>query len=142
MDITQPAAGQPLHKEDILRIAAGLDFLGEDCWLTSGAALVLYGVKETTRDVDLICTRELADRLEKRGLPFKRDGLDNTRIFTVNPWVEVLEDWETEEVTEICGLRAASLCSIRKQKAALGREKDWADIALIDAYRNGKGTGE
>ncbi len=131
--------GKLLRREDILRIAAGLDFLGEDCWLTSGAALVLYGVKETTRDIDVICTSRLADELEKRGVPFKRDGLDNTRIFAVNPWVEVLEDWETEEVTQVAGLRAASLPSIRKQKAALGREKDWADIARIDAFLQREG---
>ena len=124
-----------LRREDILAIVRGLDFFGgEDCWITSGAALVLYGVKEATRDVDLICTRELADRLEARGLPFTRDGLDGTRIFTLNQQVEVLEDWETEEVVEHLGLRTASLLSVRRQKEALGREKDWADIARIDEF--------
>lgn len=123
-----------LKKEDILRILPTLDFLGPDCWLTSGAALVLFGVKETTRDIDLICTAALADRLEAQGYPFKRDGMDNTRIFAVGSRVEVLEDWQTDEVVQAEGYPAASLASIRKQKAALGREKDWADIALIDQY--------
>lgn len=131
-----------LTREDIIKITSALDFLGEDCWLTSGAALVLYGVKETTRDVDLICTTRLADRLEERGFPFKRDGLDGTRIFAINDRVEVLEDWDTEEVTEVAGLRTASLMSVRKQKAALGREKDLADIALIDRYIKQKGKTE
>ena len=45
-----------------------------------------------------------------------------------------MEDWETEEVVEIEGLRSASLLSIRKQKEALGREKDLRDIALIDGF--------
>lgn len=130
-----------LRRADVLDIVQGLDFFGgEDCWLTSGAALVLYGVKESTRDVDLVCTKELADRLEQRGLPFQRKGLDNTRVFAVNRWVEVLEDWDTEEVVEVEGLRAASLPSVRKQKEALGREKDWADIALIDAFLGRKGS--
>ena len=84
--------------------------------------------------MDLVCTKELADRLEAEGYPFRRDGLDNTRIFSVNEHVEVLEDWETEEVVEIEGLRSASLLSIRKQKEALGREKDLRDIALIDGF--------
>lgn len=126
-----------LTRTDIKEIVGELDFFGgPDCWLTSGAALVLYGVKETTRDVDIICTRQLADRLEAQGVPFRRDGLDGTRIFAVNENVEVLEDWETEAVTEAEGLRAASLPSIRRQKEALGRDKDWADIALIDAFIN------
>lgn len=124
-----------LVREDILRIVGELDFFGgEDCWLTSGAALVLYGVKEATRDVDLICTGQLADRLEAQGIPFHREGLDGTRVFAVSQDVEVLEDWKTEEVVRVKGLRAASLKSIRKQKEALGREKDLADIALIDQF--------
>lgn len=125
-----------LTKRDVLKIVKGLDFFneGEDCWLTSGAALVLYGVKERTRDVDIICTVAMADRLEAAGIPFKRDGLDGTRIFSVNDQVEVLEDWETEAVVKVEGLRAASLLSIRKQKEKLGREKDWADIGLIDRF--------
>ena len=123
-----------LGREDVLGIARGIEFMGPECWLTSGAALVLFGVRESTRDVDLVCTKELADRLEAEGYPFRRDGLDNTRIFSINEHVEVLEDWETEEVVEIEGLRSASLLSIRKQKEALCREKDLRDIALIDGF--------
>lgn len=123
-----------LGREDVLSIARRIEFMGPECWLTSGAALVLFGVRESTRDVDLVCTKELADRLEAEGYPFRRDGLDNTRIFSVNEHVEVLEEWETEEVVEIEGLRSASLLSIRKQKEALGREKDLRDIALIDGF--------
>ena len=111
-----------LNREDILRIVSELDFFGgEDCWLTSGASLVLFGVKDSTRDVDVICTRALADRLEARGVPFRRDGLDNTRIFAFNSLVEVL---------------------VRAQKAALGREKDLADMALIDAFLERKEAGK
>lgn len=123
-----------LHREDILRLLKDLDFLEDGCWLTSGAALVLYGVKEATRDIDLICTAELADQLEQRGFPVRKDGLDGTRIFQINDKVEVLEDWQTDEVIELEGLKIASLLSIRKQKEALGREKDFEDIRLIDCF--------
>ncbi len=125
---------QRLFRKDILELVGKLDFLGEDCWLTSGAALVLYGVKESTRDIDLVCTTALADKLEEQGVPFRRDGLDGTRIFAVGGQVEVLENWHTDEVIEWEGLRIASLLSVRKQKEALGREKDLADIRLIDAF--------
>ena len=128
-----------LNRDDVLRIARGLSFMGEDCWLTSGAALVLYGVKETTRDVDVICTKELADRLQAQGVPYKMSGLDNTRVFAVSDLVEVLEDWYTEEVVELEGLRCASLLSIRGQKERLGREKDLRDIELIDRFLNESG---
>lgn len=127
-----------LGREDILEILKGVPLLGEDCWLTSGAALVLYGIKEQTRDIDLVCTTELADRLEAQGVAFRRSPLGNTRIFAYSGQIEVLENWETDEVIQVEGLPAASLLSIRKQKEALGREKDWADIRRIDAFLEGR----
>lgn len=128
-----------LNREDVLRIARSLDFMGESCWLTAGAALVLHGVKETTHDVDIVCTTELADRLEAQGVPFRRSQFDNTRIFAYNQDVEVLENWFTDTIVTIEGLRAASVESIRKQKEAQGREKDLADILLIDRFLKRKG---
>lgn len=123
-----------LNREDILRIVKEAELPGKGWWLTSGAALVLYGVKERTRDVDLVCTTDLANQLEKQGVPFRRDGLDGTRIFALSGQIEVLENWHTDEVIELCGLPIASLRSIRRQKEALGREKDLLDIRLIDAF--------
>ncbi|NBK80342.1 hypothetical protein D5272_17705 [bacterium D16-76] len=128
-----------LGREDILGLLKSTSLLGEECWLTSGAALVLYGVKEGTRDIDLVCTTALADRLEAEGIPFRRSPLGGTRIFAYSAQVEVLEDWETEEVVDWEGLPVASLRSIRRQKEALGREKDWADIRLIDSFLEREG---
>ncbi len=123
-----------LGREDILEILKDVPLLGEDCWITSGAALVLYGVKEQTRDIDLVCTTEAADCLEAQGVAFRRSPLGNTRIFAYSRQIEVLENWETDEVVQVEGLPAASLMSIRKQKEALGREKDLTDIRLIDSF--------
>ncbi len=127
-----------LGREDVLAILRGAGLLEKGCWVTSGAALVLYGVKERTRDVDLVCGSQLADQLEQEGVPFRRSPLGNTRIFAVSGQVEVLEDWHTERVDMVEGLPVASLESIRQQKAALGREKDWADIRLIDKFLEGR----
>ncbi len=125
-----------LGRDEILRLLANLDpdFPQDGWWLTSGAALVLFGVREHTHDVDLICTAETADCLEKKGVPHRLDGLDGTRIFALGKQIEILENWHTDEVIELDGLRVASLLSIRRQKEELGREKDLADIRLIDEF--------
>lgn len=136
------AEGQAmLGREDILRVLRGTDLLGKGCWVTSGAALVLHGVKGHTRDVDLVCTTQLADRLEREGVPFRRSPLGDTRIFTVGRHVEVLENWHTDQVETLEGMPVASLGSIRRQKEELGREKDWDDIRLIDAFLQKGGAG-
>lgn len=123
-----------LKREDILRIVRELDFMGPDCWLTAGAALVLQGVKETTHDVDVVCSKETADLLEGRGVPFRRSEFDQTRIFAVSGQVEVLENWFTDEVVAVDGVRVASVESVRNQKAVQGRPKDQKDIEWIDRF--------
>ncbi len=122
-----------LSRPDILRILHQLGPLARECCLTSGAALVLYGVKKRTRDVDLICGSGTAQRLLAEGCPFHESPLEG-RVFTISDLVEVLEGWPMEDTITLGEYRLSSLESIRKQKVALGREKDFADIQLIDSF--------
>lgn len=122
-----------LSRRDILQILHQLGPLTRECCLTSGAALVLYGVKDHTRDVDLICTPDTAQRLQAEGYPFHESPLEG-RIFTISDLVEVLEGWPMDDTTLLGEYRVSSLASIRKQKMALGREKDLADIQRIDRF--------
>ncbi|MDT8715351.1 hypothetical protein IAI10_01505 [Clostridium sp. 19966] len=48
-----------LYKEDIIKILKDVDLPLNEYWITSGAGLVIHGVKETTRDIDLGCTTNL-----------------------------------------------------------------------------------
>lgn len=123
-----------LGREDILRLMNGLDFLGKEYWITAGAGLVLHGVKQETHDVDFGCTSGLADLLVEKGYPYRVSEQDGTRIFAVGEQVEALENWFADEIEEKYGLQVASLESIRRQKADLGREKDLEDIRRIDDF--------
>lgn len=102
-------------------------------WITSGAALVIHGVKDTTRDIDLGCTTELVEAFLKKGCKCKVVE-DNSRIVEVNDNIEILENWFVEKIEFIEGLPVGTLESIKKQKAELGREKDMKDIKLIDEF--------
>ena len=66
-------------------------------WVTSGAALVMHGVKETTRDIDLGCTTDLVEHFLKQGCKY-RVADDNTRIVEVNDQIEILENWFVREI--------------------------------------------
>jgi hypothetical protein len=122
-----------LNKEDIVRILRDIDLPLSQCWITSGAALVMHGVKETTRDIDLGCTTNLVEQYLRKGYKYRVTS-DNTRIVEVDDKIEMLENWFVEEIEIIDGLPVGSLESIKKQKAELGREKDINDIKLIDEY--------
>ena len=53
-----------LDKEEIVCLLKEAAFGIDEYWVTSGAAMVLYGIRDTTRDIDLGCTSQMADRLE------------------------------------------------------------------------------
>lgn len=126
-----------LYKEDIIKILKEMDLPLNQYWITSGAALVIHGVKETTRDIDLGCATELVEDFLKKGCKF-RVVEDKSRIVEVNDNIEILENWFVEKIEFIEGLPVGTLESIKKQKAELGREKDMKDIKLIDEFMKSK----
>lgn len=122
-----------LYKEDIIKTLKAMNLPSTEYWVTSGAALVIHGVKETTRDIDLGCTSRLIEKFIKEGCNYRLVE-DNSRIVEVNDKIELLENWFVDEIIFMEDLPVASLESIKKQKSQLGREKDLIDIKLIDAY--------
>lgn len=122
-----------LGKEDIVKILKNMELPLSEYWITSGAGLVIHGVKETTNDIDLGCTTNLVELFLKKGCKYKVEK-DNSRIIQINDTIEILENWFVDEIVIIDGLPVGSLESIKKQKAQLGREKDIKDIKLIDDY--------
>lgn len=119
-----------LRKEEIKEIIKEMDLPLSEYWVTSGAALVIHGVKEATNDIDLGGTTKLVEYFIKKGCKY-RVVEDNSRIVDVNDKIELLENWFVDEIVLIDGLPVGSLESIMKQKAELGREKD---IKVIDDY--------
>ena len=104
-------------------------------WVVAGAAMVLHGVKECTRDIDLGCSRELANQLQRAGYDteFYEDG---SRRIQYSPDIEIFEDWRKGDLEEIDGISVVSLEGIIMMKQRLGREKDKdkEDIRLICKY--------
>ncbi|WP_425448840.1 hypothetical protein [Dethiothermospora halolimnae] len=123
-----------LYKKDIIKILKEVDLPLGEYWLTSGAALVIHGVKEATNDIDLGCTTELIEDFIEEGCKYEVVE-DGSRIVEVNDKIEILENWFVDKIEFICGLPVGSLESIKKQKSELGREKDIKDIRLIDEFQ-------
>lgn len=122
-----------MKKEEI---AARLDAFPYDMdgfWLITGAALVLFGVREETEDIDMGCSTEAANRLEADGHLYQVTE-DGKRWFKIHGEFEVFENWLYGSVEQLDGYPVMSLQGIREMKQRLGREKDLRDIQLIDAF--------
>lgn len=122
-----------MTRADILERLRALDWPVEDYWLVVGGAMVLYGLRPETHDLDLGCTTARADALEAAGVPFEEMSDGNGRRFIVSGDVEVFENWLMDRVELVDGVPVVSLKGLREMKLALGREKDLKDIARIDA---------
>lgn len=122
-----------MNKREIIERLAQLNLDPEEYWLITGAAMVLYGFKGTTGDIDLGCTSRLADELEARGFPVKVME-DRTRRIELLEDVEIFEDWLEDRVIRYEGIPVVSVEGLIQMKKKLGREKDLKDILLIEKF--------
>ena len=122
-----------LRKEDVIRLLKQLPFDESEYWVASGAALVLCGVREETRDIDLGCTSAPNERLVREGYAENRFP-DGSRRIIYSDEIEIFENRIEGETVMTEGFPAVSLDGIIRMKEKLGREKDLKDIALIKEF--------
>ena len=122
-----------LRKDEIIGLLNEAAFDRSEYWVTSGAAMVLHGIKETTRDIDLGCTTQMADRLEREGYDVEvlRDG---SRKIVFSCAIEIFENWIEDQVILLEGLPVVSMDGMIRMKERLGRKKDLEDIFLIKEH--------
>ena len=129
-----------MTRADILERLRALDWPADEYWLVAGGAMVMYGLRPETHDLDLGCTTARADALEAAGVPFEEMSDGSGRRFTVSGDVEAFENWLMDRVELVDGVPVVSLKGLREMKRALGREKDLRDVARIDAFLQGGGV--
>ena len=128
-----------MKAEDIRRRLAELNLDTNEYRINAGGAMVLYGLREETHDLDIWCTKKLGDALAQRCdvqvLP------DGTRRFVPAPDVEIFEKPDVEsyenmlpgETVFFNGIPVAPLEDVLALKRRLNREKDQRDIAVLEA---------
>lgn len=121
-------------KDSLLQRLQELPFSKKEYWVVGGGAMVLHGFRPQTHDIDLGCTCVLADQLEEQGytVSYCKDG---TRKVLYEEQIEIFENWIEGTVERISGIPVVCADGLIQMKMKLGREKDLADIALIERAR-------
>ena len=122
-----------LTRENIIETLREAAFDRNEYWVAAGAAMVLYGIRDVTRDIDLGCTSKLADELEGRGYPSEVLS-DGSRRIVFSEEIELFENWIEDQAVLLEGIPAVSLKGLIRMKEKLGREKDRNDILLIKEH--------
>ena len=128
-----PPGEKTMKKADIIRELSSFPFSPSDYWIITGAAMVLYGIREETADIDLGCTKDMADRLESAGFPcVVSEG--GRRKIKYSTSIEIFEDWLRDTVETLEGYQVISIKGLIEMKQELGRPKDKRDLELINSF--------
>lgn len=126
-----------MKRPDIIERLRDFPYPRSEYWIITGGAMVLYGIREETGDVDMGCTSAMADCLEAEGHPSKRMANGN-RSFQIGDEIEIFENWLCGTVVRLDGIPVISIDGLVEIKRQLGREKDLRDIELIERYRSAR----
>ncbi|MBR0207851.1 MAG: hypothetical protein IJQ43_03025 [Oscillospiraceae bacterium] len=122
-----------MDKQGILNCLSAFPYDRNEYWVVTGGAMVLYGIREQTADIDLGCSKRLADHLEADGFLFRRTD-EGKRWFKYGERIEIFEEWIKDTVETVCGFHVVSIQGLIEMKQDLGRDKDKKDIESIKAF--------
>lgn len=69
-----------MDKQEIFIKLNEFPYSRDDYWVITGSAMVLYGIREETHDIDIGCTSAMADKLESEGYSYKLTESGNRRF--------------------------------------------------------------
>ena len=118
-------------KHSLRQRLSELPFSKTEYWVVAGGAMVLHGFRPQTQDIDLGCSTSLADQLEQQGYAVSHCE-DGTRKILYSENIEIFENWIEGTVDIISGVPVVCVDGLIQMKKKLGREKDLADIALLE----------
>ena len=122
-----------MNKAEIIELLNAFPYDREDYWVVGGGAMVLYGIREQTHDIDLGCSKRMADALEQGGF-LQGYSESGSRRFRCGELIEIFENWLSDSVTSVEGIPVVSIRGLIEMKQELGREKDLKDIRLINEF--------
>lgn len=81
-----------MNRQEILDRLKAFPYDRNEYWIVAGSAMVIYGIRDETGDIDLGCSARMADLLESDGVPFGR-AKDGYRRFEAGEGMEIFEEW-------------------------------------------------
>lgn len=133
--------GEFVNRKEILDILSEYNFNFDEYVVISSAALVLHGVKEVTKDIDISVTDDYYEYLEKNyECELERyDDKNDVNIYYIDNIINFSTNYYSDSEDDfviINGVKVQSIPAIIKLKETLNREKDIKDLKLIDKFLN------
>lgn len=124
--------------EQVKRFNEHFGLKPEESYVAAGGALLMYGMRESTDDVDLTLKPEVYDRLKvDRYAPFSYPKTGNSPAitgFVFNKFIDAHRETTPWRIEVIDGIGVQLLEDVLKMKMAMNRPKDQDDIRAIHQY--------
>lgn len=125
-----------INRNDIVGIIKKYNFDSKDYIIISGAAMVLYGIKEQTGDIDIaVSPKMFGQLLLNHNCEFEKTERGNPCYF-IDKVINFSENYYNENRKYVEGLPLQTIDDLIKLKKGLHREKDIKDLQLIKDFQN------
>ncbi len=130
-----------MNKKEILEILNKYNFDKNKIYIISGSAMVLYGIKEKTNDIDITIDEEYEKvLLENYNCTFEREIKDNGKTYKAYMIDDIINFsahyYDRFNYNVLDGYNIQKVEDILKLKESLNREKDKKDIKALKEYIN------
>ena len=124
-----------MNKIEIVNILNKYNFDKNRYMVISGASMVLQGIKEETKDIDIAVTIDYRkELLNKYKCEFERKNLD-CDVYFIDEIIKFSKNYfNQDEIIMYENIPIQNLDGIKKLKLSIGRDKDLKDIAKISSY--------
>ncbi|MDO4282265.1 MAG: hypothetical protein Q4D02_01395 [Clostridia bacterium] len=132
-----------MKRTEIIEELKKYDFDEKEYLVISSAALVIHGIKEETKDIDISVTRKYYQYLEEHyECELERyDDKNHVNIYYIHGIINFSTNYYSEDIDDfvmIDGIRVQSIPAIIRLKQMLNRPKDLRDLELIEKFLNRK----
>jgi hypothetical protein len=126
-----------MNRRDVIReynaFLRTLKLRPSEVTLGAGGALLMHGLRTTTKDMDISIEGKLFNTLATDVKSYKPHYFGAVKVLSFNNCIDLHERIHYPETTVIDGVCCYSLVELLKQKTQLNRDKDQVDIVNIRA---------
>ncbi len=127
-----------ITKNELLKLINSLNLPKGHYYILGGGSLVMHGLKETTKDLDLCVSEELFEILKAK-YHIDLSSKNNSNFYPINDKIEVVVNPKDKLIYEYKdGYPVENLKTILDFKKKMNREKDQSDIQKIVEYLENK----
>lgn len=128
-----------MHKQELIEKLDALKLDKDKYCIISGGVLLLYGIKDTTNDIDIKIKPSYFDELKGRFNFKKSPKIEYEDLYEIDDEIEVVvKDYNDEDVHIVDGYPVESLKLTLKWWVDHNRPKDQEKIKLVKEYLNNK----